>query len=511
MARIISGERVLEAAALSRNVECAARGFADLGVRAGDAVVLLLRNDFPFFEASFAAQHLGAYATPVNWHGTPDEIAFIVGDCEAKVMVAHSDLLGPVQSALPAGLKILVVETPPEISSAYGVATEATRAEPDATIWNDWLAAHSEGPAPSAAPPTAVMIYTSGTTGRPKGVRRAALSPEQRLGQIGMLGAAYGLAPGRPMTVLINGPMYHTAPNAYATQAYAMGADLVLQARFNPVETLELIAAHGVTHVHVVPTMFVRLLKLPPEVRSGHDLSSLRFVAHGAAPCPVAVKQQMIAWWGPVIHEYYGSTETGIAACHDSAEALRKPGTVGRALPGSVIKVFDDEGREQPPGEVGDIYVRSGGMSDFTYHGREEQRREVARGDLVTVGDMGWMDAEGYLFLCDRRRDMIISGGVNIYPAEIEAVLIGLPGVRDCAVFGVPDEEFGEAICAYVEPDASAPLTAESLRTALASRLARFKVPKIIEFSPALPREDSGKIFKRRLREPYWAHLARSI
>ncbi len=511
MSRIISGERVLDAPQLAQNVERAARGFAALGVGPGDAVVLLMRNDFAFIEASLAAQHIGAYATPLNWHGVADDVAFILGDCSAQVLVAHADLLAPVRHALPPELDVLVVETPPEIAAAYGLAPSVTRPAPDARLWSEWLLDHAEGPLPPAAPPTTAMIYTSGTTGRPKGVRRSAMSLEQRQRQLEMLAQAYGLVPGAPMTVLVNGPMYHTAPNAYAMQALAMGADLVLQARFDAAEMLELIAGHAVTHMHVVPTMFVRLSKLPPAVQTRHDLSSLRFVAHGAAPCPVAIKQQMIAWWGPVIHEYYGSTETGITACHDSVEALRKPGTVGRALPGSVIQIFGDSGEPLPAGEVGDIYVRSGGMSDFTYHGRDEQRREIARGDLITVGDMGWMDEDGYLFLCDRRRDMIISGGVNIYPAEIEAALVGVPGVRDCAVFGVPDEEFGEAVCAYVEPDGSATLTAESLRTALDGRLARFKVPRIIEFRPKLPREDSGKIFKRRLREPYWAQLSRSI
>ena len=249
----------------------------------------------------------------------------------------------------------------------------------------------------------------------------------------------------------------------------------------------------------------------PRRTRRHYDLSSLRFVVHGAAPCPVALKQAMIEWWGPVINEYYGSTETGIPVWHSSEEALRKPGTVGRALPGGAVAAYDGGGMLLPPGEIGEIYMRAGGMAEFTYHGRDAERAAIGRDGLVTVGDIGWIDADGYVFLCDRKRDMIISGGVNIYPAEIEAALMAIPGVRDCAVFGIPDDEFGEAVCAHVEAEPGHALTRETIRDGLAGTLARYKLPKVVEFAAALPREDSGKIFKRKLRAPYWEGHGRAI
>jgi long-chain acyl-CoA synthetase len=247
-------------------------------------------------------------------------------------------------------------------------------------------------------------------------------------------------------------------------------------------------------------------------VKRKYDLSSLRNVVHGAAPCPRDVKLAMIDWWGPVINEYYGSTETGIAVWLSAADALRKPGSVGRILPGCTVKAFGDDGRELPPGEIGELYIRAPYIPDFTYNKLDDKRREVARGELVTVGDVGYVDAEGFVYLCDRKRDMVISGGVNIYPAEIEAVLIGMPGVKDCAVFGIPDDEFGESLCAYIEPDdmAAAP-SPDAVRSFLAQHVAKYKVPKIVEVVSSLPREDSGKIFKRKLRAPYWEKAGRSI
>jgi len=234
-------------------------------------------------------------------------------------------------------------------------------------------------------------------------------------------------------------------------------------------------------------------------------------VVHGAAPCPIEVKRAMIEWWGPVIYEYYGATETGIATFHNSDEALRKPGTVGRALPGGTVRVYDTDGRILPASEVGEIYLWQQGFPDFTYHGQDDKRREVGRDGLVTLGDVGYLDEDGYLFICDRARDMVISGGVNIYPAEIEMALLAMPGIRDCAVFGIPDEEFGETLCAHIEPDAAAPPAAAEVAAFLRERLADYKVPRVIELATALPREDSGKIIKRKLREPYWVGAGRKI
>jgi long-chain acyl-CoA synthetase len=305
--------------------------------------------------------------------------------------------------------------------------------------------------------------------------------------------------------------MYHSAPAAYGMGSARLGLQVVLQPRFDAEDMLRLIERHRVSHMHIVPTMFVRLLRLPAEVKKKYDLSSLRWITHGAAPCAPAVKRQMIDWWGPVINEYYGASETGIVVWHNSTEAQSKPGTVGRVVSGAIMRIVDEQGRDVKQGEIGEIYLRGPMLSEFTYNNDDAKRREIALGDLVTVGDVGYQDPDGYLFLCDRKRDMIISGGVNIYPAEIESVLIQMPGVRDCAVFGIPDEEFGEQICAHVEPLAGSAIDAIAVRSYLGQHLARYKVPKVVELSAALPREDSGKIFKRKLRAPYWEKAGRSI
>ncbi|MFO1086251.1 MAG: acyl-CoA synthetase [Reyranellaceae bacterium] len=509
-AGVTAGERFRSWADIQANAARAAGGFAALGLREDDSVALMLRNDFATFEANMAAGQLGAYAVPINWHYTPEEAGYILADCAAKVLVAHSDLLAQIASGVPAGVKVLVVPTPDEIAVAYNVP-EDKRHVPDGLERWDAFVARS---APNTEPPKASrgsMIYTSGTTGRPKGVRRQPASPELQAAATREIGRYWGLVADPSAVVLMNGPMYHSAPAGYAMTAARLGLSVVLQPRFDAEDMLRLIARHGVTHMHIVPTMFVRLLRLPDAVKRRYDVSSLRWITHGAAPCAPAVKRQMIEWWGPVVTEYYGATETGVVVWHDSADALRKPGTVGRVVEGALLRIVDENGRDVKQGEIGEIYVRGPHVSEFTYNNDNAKRREVALGELVTVGDVGYQDADGYVFLCDRKRDMIISGGVNIYPAEIESVLIQMPGVRDCAVFGIPDEEFGEQICAYVEPLPGAALDAGQVRAYLAEHVARYKVPKLVEFSTALPREDSGKIFKRKLRAPYWEKAGRSI
>ncbi len=507
---VTAGDRFRSWADIQANAARAASGLAALGVGEDSSVALMLRNDFPTFEANMAASQLGAYPVPINWHYTPEEAGYILQDCGARVLVVHADLLAQIAPGVPASVKVLVVPTPPEIAAAYNVPAEKAKAPAGAELWQDFVAASP----PRTDPPKLArgsMIYTSGTTGRPKGVRRRPSTPEQQAAGAAEAATFWGLKPDPDAVALMNGPMYHSAPAAYGMASARLGLHIVLQARFEAEDMLRLIDKHGVSHMHIVPTMFVRLLRLPQEVRQRYDVSSLRFITHGAAPCAPAVKRQMIEWWGPVINEYYGATETGVVVWHGSADALRKPGTVGRLVPGGTLRIVDEEGQDVKQGEVGEIYVRGPNLSEFTYNNDDAKRKEVGLGDLVTVGDVGYQDADGFLFLCDRKRDMIISGGVNIYPAEIEGALIQMPGVRDCAVFGIPDEEFGEQICAYVEPQPEAGLDASQVRAWLGEHLARYKVPKVVEFSAALPREDSGKIFKRKLRAPYWEKAGRSI
>jgi long-chain acyl-CoA synthetase len=348
------------------------------------------------------------------------------------------------------------------------------------------------------------VIYTSGTTGRPKGILRTNGSPEERLAGIGTLMQRLGIVAN--CRTMVPAPMYHTAPNVHALAAVALGLDLTVLPRFDPEDFLRVVEERRIDHVQMVPTMFVRLLQLPVDVRARYDLSSLRNVVHAAAPCPVDVKRQMIDWLGPIVTEYYGGSETGIAVWCDSAEWLAHPGTVGHAVDGSDIRIVGGDGGEVPPGEVGVVYIRpADNMPDFTYIGDDDKRRDMERSGYVTVGDVGRLDDDGYLYLTDRATDMVISGGVNIYPAEIENVLYELDGVRDVAVFGIPDPEYGEALAAHVDADPAAGLTEDDIRQFVRARLAGYKAPKVVVFDSDLPREESGKLFKRRLREAYWA------
>jgi long-chain acyl-CoA synthetase len=506
---IISGERNIGYAEIHLRIARAASGLKALSLREGAPVAMMLRNDFAFFEVSGAAGAIGSPVVPINWHLKAEEVAYILADSGARALVCHADLLPQIESALAEDLNVFVVPTPPEIAAAYGVPHEACAVPAHMVNWETWREwqAPIEGALGRASP----MFYTSGTTGVPKGVRRHPMSPEMAAAADRMTSIAYGIRPSEGQVILMNGPMYHSAPNSYGMAAFRHGCSIVLEPRFDPEELLSLIERHRVTHMHMVPTMFVRLLRLPAEVRRRYDLSSLRFIVHGAAPCPPHVKRAMIDWWGLVINEYFGSTETGIPAWHSAQEALAKPGTVGKVIEGGIVKIFGPNGEARGPNEVGEIFMRQVAVPDFDYHGKAEARAEAGREGLVSIGDVGYLDEDGYLFLCDRKRDMVISGGVNIYPAEIEGVLIGMDGVRDCAVFGIPDDEFGERLCAYVEPEPGAALSTDAVGGYLRERLANFKVPKEIRFSDALPREATGKIFKRKLRDPFWeGHFRKS-
>lgn len=504
----VSGERRVGKDELEARVRRVAGGLARLGVGQGNCVAILLRNDIAFMEATYGVMMLGAYAVPVNWHAKPEEIDYILNDCGAKALIGHADLLRPLVAAFPPKAAVLWVATPPEVAAAYAIEP-ARRAPPPATSeYEAWLALQPPYAGPPLPQPQS-MIYTSGTTGHPKGVRRKAPTPDQEAALVMLRSVVYGINPG--VRTLIPGPLYHSAPNSFAIRAGRLGDVTVLMPRFDPEELLRLIERERIDTMFMVPTMFIRLLKLPAEVRTRYDASSLRHIIHAAAPCPAEVKAAMIAWWGPVIHEFYGATEVGAVTFATSEDALKKPGTVGRVTPGAELRILDEAGNEVPPGALGEVFSRIAGFPDFTYHNLPDKRAEVDRGGLITCGDVGYIDQDGYVFICDRKRDMVISGGVNIYPAEIETVLHALPGVHDCAVFGIPDGEFGETLMAVVEPVAGVTLDPAALRHALAQHLADYKIPKHIELRTGLPREDSGKIFKRRLRDPYWEKAGRRI
>ena len=496
--------------AVLANAERAAQGFHASGVREGDIVALLLRNDFAFVEATQAAAMVGAYCVPINWHGKAQEVAYILGDARPKALVAHADLLGAVRSELPSSLEdtlVLSVPTPPELAAKFGSAPEAAAPLPGDEVWPDWLAGHERWTA--TAPRTrATLIYTSGTTGHPKGVRREPTTPEQAKNYVELMRAVYGISHG--VRVLIGGPLYHASPNAALRQAITHAELIAFQSKFDPEETLATIERERITHAVMVPTMFVRLMRLSEETRRRYDVSSLRWVIHTGAPCAPEIKKALMEWWGPVIYETYGGTEVGTVMLSTPEDWLAYPGSVGRLTPGARITIYRDDGKPAAPGEIGEIYVRQECLSDFTYLNDAGKRKSVERDGLISVGDIGYLK-DDRLYLCDRKSDMVISAGVNIYPAEIESVLIQCPGVRDCAVFGIPDDEFGESLAAAIEPAPGHALTAEDVRAYLQARIAKFKVPGRIDFHAALPREESGKIFKRRLRDPFWEDAGRRI
>jgi long-chain acyl-CoA synthetase len=505
---IISGERQRAHAEVTDRAARMAGGLHRLGVRQGDSVCILMRNDIVFVEAAYAAMRLGAYGVPINWHFKSEEIGYILRDSGTSVLIAHADLLHQLRGAVPAGVVVLSVPTPLEIQRTYQIDPDVLGRPDFAVDLDEWLRQQQPYDRPAGSQP-ANMIYTSGTTGHPKGVRRSAPTPAQSAHAERMRRLIYGLKAGA--RALVPGPLYHSAPNSFGLRAGRLGGALVLMPRFEPEDFLRLIDQQRIDTVFMVPTMFIRLMKLPEAVRAKYDVSSLRHVIHAAAPCPADVKRVMIAWWGSVIYEFYGSTEAGAVTYATSEDALKKPGTVGRIAPGAELRFLGEDGRLLPPGEIGEIYSRIAGNPDFTYHNKPDKRTEIEREGFITSGDVGYIDQDGYVFICDRKRDMVISGGVNIYPAEIEAVLHAVPGVYDCAVFGIPDAEFGETLMAVVEPQPDVALVAIDIRRHLKALLADYKVPKHIEIRFELPREDSGKIFKRRLRDPYWEKAGRRI
>ncbi|MBL8383531.1 MAG: AMP-binding protein [Burkholderiales bacterium] len=494
---IAFGARHVGAAELAGLIARHAGALDAAGVRPGGTVALLLRNDIAFPVLSLAIARLGATALPINWHLRPDEVDYLLADSGAAHLIGHADLLAPLGPAA-GGPARFALATPPEIAAAYGIEAPPV---PPASDWQRRVdaAAAWDGPA-RPAPPT--MLYTSGTTGRPKGVCRPPLDAAGLQRVAASMAHVFGTRPG--MRTLAVAPMYHGAPNAMALSTLRGGGALVILPRFDAEATLEAIDAHRITHVFMVPTMFVRLLRLPAAVRACFRLDSLERVVHGAAPCAPEVKRAMIDWLGERIVDYYGATELGPITSVTASEWLQRPGTLGRAVPGARIAIYDASGQRLPAGVAGEIYAVNDNYPDFTYHNLPAHRAEVGRDGLVTCGDVGHLDADGYLFLGDRRRDMIISGGVNIYPAEVEAALALMPGVADSAVFGIPDAEFGEAVCAHVQPLPGAALDAAAVRAFLRERIAGYKVPRQVEIAATLPREESGKIIKRKLRAPYW-------
>ena len=470
-----SGDRTF--AELDAHANQLARLLRAAGLRAGDPVALLCTNRAEFAEVWAACARAGLRQTNVNWHLTPDEAAYIVGDCGAKAFLADVEAAAALPPAPDATLRLAIGGDLPGFDR-----------------YDDAIAVHDPAPIDDPTLGTA-MLYTSGTTGYPKGVAK---QPDPDAYVAGLLPYQY-----RPGDVhLCTGPLYHAAPWTISLVApLSCGVPVVLMEHWDPEEALRLIERHRVTHTHMVPTMFHRLLRLPEEVRSRYDVSSLKAVVHGAAPCPVDVKHRIIEWFGPVVNEYYSSTE-GYGTVVDSATWLRKPGTVGPANPAHLY-VGDADGNRLPAGEEGLVWIRAGGPARFRYFGDDEKTAAAYRGEHFTLGDIGRLDDDGFLFLTDRSANLIISGGVNIYPAEVDAVLLAHPAVADVATIGVPDDEWGESVLAVIERQPGVDVSEAELLAFCRDRLAAFKCPRAVDFVDHLPRDDNGKLYKRRLRDAY--------
>ncbi|PRZ43320.1 long-chain acyl-CoA synthetase [Antricoccus suffuscus] len=497
--QVISGKRSRTIAEVKERAARIGAGLGKLGVGPGDHYAFVLRNEIAFLEANMAASAIGAVPIPVNWHWTGEDLQHVLTDSGAKVVIAHTDLLPAVEKFLPEGATIVEVETPPEIREAYGLGDVPLTGR-YRTL--DELATSELVTPPTDDPPMSV-IYSSGTTGLAKGIRRNPVAEGKSEEIAGVVVDLMKLKPGGK--TLVPAPMYHSSPNVLALFAVAMGIETVIMPKFDPEEFLALIEKHRIDEVQVVPTMFIRLLKLPKEVREKYDVSSLEAVIHAAAPCPADVKEQMIKWFGPIIWEYYGGTETGAVVLCSSEEALAHPGTVGRAFAGAQLRILGADNQPVPVGESGMVYMKPfDAWPDFTYLNDDEKRRSIEQDGFVTVGDIGYLDEDGFLYLSDRANYMVISGGVNIYPAEIEGSLLGMDGVADVAVFGIPDPDLGEVLAAHVELEDGATVSEEDIKSYVTTNLAKYKTPRVVVFEERLPREDSGKMFKRRLRDQYW-------
>lgn len=461
-----------------------ARNLQARGLERNDTIAMCFSNHPRVLELWMAATQIGLYVVPVNWHLTGHEIRYILSDSGSKLVFCDADLVEACSGT------DAVVVSPGGAVDYESFKTGDTSPPPDR-----WAG----GP----------MTYTSGTTGQPKGVRRPLpeAPPEPVASGYAMFLLMYGMQPGDGVHLVVS-PMYHTAIVYFASSSLHLGHTVVVMDKWTPQGMLERIQRYRVTQSHMVPTQLVRLLDF--EGRKAYDVSSLRHMVHGAAPCPIPVKYAMLEWWGDTVYEYYAASEGG-GTMITPQEWRKKPGSVGKPWQTAEIKIFDDDGNEVAPEVVGTVYIRM--PQTFEYHGDKKKTEKARRTDgFFTVGDAGYLDAGGYLYLCDRKADMIISGGVNIYPAEIESVLIGHPKVLDVAVFGIPDDDWGEQVKAVVEPkgEVTPGLEQEILEWA-APRLAKYKRPRTVDFVDELPRDPNGKLKKRLLRDPYWEGRDRAI
>jgi len=465
--------------------------FRKLGLKRGDSIAVFMENHELYFPVCWAAQRAGLYYTCISSRLTAEELDYIVGDSEAKVLItsrAKADVAENLLTMMPNVTHRFMVDDP---IPGYDSWIDAISDQPDTRI-------HDEAPGTD-------MLYSSGTTGRPKGIR-VPLSDEPLDAPIpflSLLSLVFGLE--ENSIYLSPAPLYHSAPLRFNMTMHRLGGTTVIMENFDAEEALKYIEKYKISASQWVPTMFVRMLKLPEEVRSQYDLSTHKTAIHAAAPCPVEVKRKMIDWWGTIIHEYYAGTEGNGFCCINSEEWLAHPGSVGRALMGE-IRICDENGDRVADGEEGSVFFENG--NEFEYHNDPEKTAESKnKHGWTTLGDVGRVDEEGYLYLTDRKAFMIISGGVNIYPQETENILVDHPRVADVAVIGVPNEEFGEEVKAVVQPmdwDQAGPDLADELMEFCREHLSAIKCPRSIDFDQELPRHPTGKLYKRLIRDRYW-------
>ena len=493
------GQRVT-AGELAGRANALVHGLRALGLQRGDCIAIVLPNGAPTIELYLAAMQGGWYLTPINHHLTASEIAYIVGDCDAKVFVGAASFGDVCRAAMD--------ELSFPAANRFAVGN-ISGFRPYAELYDGQ---------PTTPPPDRragqVMNYTSGTTGKPKGVRRTLpeADPDMVGAMFAMFLAMFGISPGDDNVHLVGSPLYHTAVLMFAGSSLNFGHTVVLMDKWTPEDCLQQIATHGVTTSHMVPTQFHRLLALPEAVRGKYPHATLRHMIHAAAPCPIDVKRRMMDWWGPVIYEYYAASEGG-GRLVTPDEWLKYPGTVGRAWPSAEIRILDDANHDCPPNQPGTVFMALGAAT-FEYHKDKAKTDANRRDGFFTVGDIGYLNDEGYLFLCDRKTDMIISGGVNIYPAEVESVLLTHPMVADAAVFGVPHEDWGEEVKAVVQLAPNVKESAQVTDEILAfcrERVAKYKCPRTIDYVSDMPRDPNGKLYKRKLRDPYWEGRSRAI
>jgi long-chain acyl-CoA synthetase len=471
------------------------------GIRQNDTIAILMRNDVKYLEVIQACRYLGCYFVPLNWHSVPTEIEHIVQDSGSKILIAHADLVHQLVKQNLQNIMIATFSTPIEVVKSYHVDVNLQSRTADMALDMETALTTAEPIDTKPKPFRGMFAYTSGSTGRPKGIKRDINDDSADRY------AVYKILSQSLMQLTTNdcfylaAPIYHSAPNTLSLCSLAASdINIYISTKFEPEHFLDAIDKYKITHIYIVPTMMIRLLKLPQTIREKYDLRSLKYALSTGSACPTDIKSAMINWFGPIFYESYGASEIGFMTLISSSEALHKPGSVGKVVAGGKIKILDENRQELGPHQSGLIYIDLPMFGKFDYTNFDGDSNAFTYQNYISVGDIGYLDEDDYLFINDRQKDMIISGGVNIFPLEIESVLIQMHDIVDCAIFGEPHPEFGEVVVAAVQCRPTTIITLEQIHQFLDGKLARFKFPRKLNIYSKLPREDSGKIFKQRLR-----------